>query len=76
MGLFASKPEEPFQWAGLPSEPDLERTGDVLPEGPPIDPFAITTDGGRASISISIDALTAPEEAAEPAAGSDADPED
>lgn len=33
MGLFTSRPEEPTEWAGLPSEPlevpDAERIGDA-----------------------------------------------
>ncbi|WP_417563701.1 hypothetical protein [Microbacterium sp.] len=61
MGLFASRPQEPFEWAGLPSEPDNEHTEAELLETPPIDPFAITTSGGgAASISISVAAPPEP----------------
>jgi hypothetical protein len=54
MGLFASRPEEPFEWAGLPSEPLAERTEAELLEDPPVDPFAISTSAGAASISIDV----------------------
>lgn len=54
MGLFASRPEEPFEWAGLPSEPLSERSDAELLEDPPVDPFAISTANGAASISIDV----------------------
>lgn len=52
MGLFAARPQEPFDWAGLPSEPTEAHTDAQLLETPPIDPFAITTGTAGASISI------------------------
>lgn len=55
MGLFASRPEEPFEWAGLPSEPLAPRSDAELLEEPPVDPFAISASGG----SITIDVPTA-----------------
>ncbi|MFG6474975.1 hypothetical protein ACFXP7_01145 [Microbacterium sp. P06] len=36
MGLFASKPEDPTEWAGLPSEPLRERTEADLLDDPPV----------------------------------------
>jgi len=54
MGLFASRPEEPFEWAGLPSEPLAERSEAELLEDAPVDPFAISTTAGAASISIDV----------------------
>jgi len=56
MGLFASRPEDPFEWAGLPSEPLGQRSDAELLETPPVDPFAISTSGGSTSISIEVDA--------------------
>lgn len=36
MGIFSTRPEEPTEWAGLPSEPERIRSGaEALPE--PID---------------------------------------
>ena len=40
MGLFASRPEEPTEWAGLPSEP---LTADSLG---PLPPDTVATDAG------------------------------
>jgi hypothetical protein len=54
MGLFASRPEEPFEWAGLPSEPLDERSDAELLDVPPVDPFAISTSQGSASITIEV----------------------
>ncbi len=36
MGLFTQRPEEPTEWAGLPSEPeDATSAAELLPEGAP-----------------------------------------
>lgn len=36
MGLFTQRPEEPTEWAGLPSEPeDARSAAELLPEAPP-----------------------------------------
>ncbi|MGN8026583.1 hypothetical protein [Microbacterium sp. 22242] len=41
MGMFTQKPEEPTEWAGLPSEPlDRDEATD-LPEPPALDPFGL-----------------------------------
>jgi hypothetical protein len=38
MGLFSQRPEEPTEWAGLPSEPArVESSADRLPEAAPVD---------------------------------------
>jgi hypothetical protein len=38
MGLFSKLPEEPVEWAGLPSEPDrAESTAERLPAATSID---------------------------------------
>lgn len=38
MALFASRPEEPTEWAGLPAEPLPERpAAESLPESPDLD---------------------------------------
>ncbi len=43
MGLFASRPEEPFEWAGLPSEPlEPESDAERLDGAMPIDPAGLT----------------------------------
>lgn len=69
MGLFASRAQEPFEWAGLPSEPLTPRGNAEFLEDPPVDPFAIVSGGGTASIAIS---LTSPP-AAEPQAPAPSD---
>lgn len=58
MGLFTQKPEEPTEWAGLPSEPvkghdtDLEQGADVITEVG-IDPSL----GNVSSVSIDLTAF-------------------
>lgn len=54
MGLFASRPEEPFEWAGLPSEPVAPKTTAEYLEDPPVDPFAIGSNGAGPSITIAV----------------------
>ncbi|QAY61049.1 hypothetical protein ET475_14345 [Microbacterium protaetiae] len=54
MGLFASRPEEPFEWAGLPSEPLVPPSDAELLETPPVDPFAISANSDGTSIMIRI----------------------
>jgi hypothetical protein len=66
MGLFASKPEEPTEWAGLPSEPLGALSDSELLEDPPAADILLgETPPGVASISIPI--------VAEPAATDTAD---
>jgi hypothetical protein len=38
MGLFSQLPEEPTEWAGLPSEPErAESSAERLPDSAPVD---------------------------------------
>ena len=38
MGLFSQRPEEPTEWAGLPSEPArAESSAERLPDAAPVD---------------------------------------
>lgn len=60
MGLFASRPEEPFEWAGLPSEPLAPKTTAEYLDNPPVDPFAIGRGPQSASISIAVPTPDAP----------------
>lgn len=50
MGIFQSRPEEPSEWGGLPSEPlDAREPAEVLP--PPVDDLGIL---GAAGVAISV----------------------
>lgn len=51
MGLFSARPEEPTEWAGLPSEPLPPRSAaETLSDGPP--PADLGALGESISISI------------------------
>jgi hypothetical protein len=53
MGLFASKPEEPSEWAGLPSEPlGALSDSELLGDPPTADMLLGDTPPGVASITI------------------------
>lgn len=55
MGLFTQRPEEPSEWAGLPSEPIRPRSGaELLPDdAPPVDALGgLLGQAGVSSISI------------------------
>lgn len=42
MGLFVQRPEEPTEWAGLPSEPLRDETAsERLPDAPSVDVGAV-----------------------------------
>jgi hypothetical protein len=71
MGLFASRPEDPFEWAGIPSEPARAQTDAELLEEPPVDPFAIAPGPAGGSISISVDVVADEPGDPTPPAGSD-----
>ncbi|MDQ4215047.1 hypothetical protein [Microbacterium capsulatum] len=52
MGMFTQKPEEPTEWAGLPSEPFDRDEATDLPEQPATDPFGLGLGGGGVSIPV------------------------
>ncbi|MFT4219854.1 MAG: hypothetical protein QM611_04990 [Microbacterium sp.] len=57
MGLFTERPEEPTEWAGLPSEParpqtQAERLEDAAPA---VDALGIATGARIASIAIPVE---------------------
>lgn len=55
MGLFAHRPEEPTEWAGLPSEPSrTESTAERLVEAAPVDVGLVSMLGEGAIESIVI----------------------
>lgn len=54
MGLFASRPEEKSEWAGLPAEPLREQSDAELLPPPAADPFAIRPDAAAGSIVITV----------------------
>lgn len=61
MGLFSTRPEEPTEWAGLPSEPARTRSGaETLPE--PVDSADSLglLDASISSVAIPLPAITAP----------------
>ncbi len=56
MGLFAQRPEEPTEWAGLPSEPArpesaAEKLADAAPQ---VDALGLMTGGAVESIVIPV----------------------
>lgn len=70
MGIFQSRPEEPTEWAGLPSEPwEPREPAEALPPATPgLDVFG----GTGASIQIDLDGA-GPQTTAETAADADGD---
>lgn len=55
MGMFTQRPEEPTEWAGLPSEPvDQDWLSEQL-TGTTTGPDAALLTGGVTSVAISID---------------------
>lgn len=57
MGLFMQRPEEPSEWAGIPSDPDrAENAAERLPEVAPVDIgfVGLLGEGGAAVESIVI----------------------
>lgn len=58
MGLFTQRPEEPTEWAGLPSEPLEQRSpADRLSTDESVDVLGLVTGAGVASISVDIHAV-------------------
>jgi hypothetical protein len=55
MGLFASRPEEPEEWAGLPSEPlDRSHETDLDAEAPAADALTLGLGSSLDSIEIPV----------------------
>lgn len=55
MGLFTPRPEEPTEWAGLPSEPLEPRSpADRLPTEESVDVLGLVTGAGVASVSLDV----------------------
>lgn len=56
MGLFTQRPEDPSEWAGLPSEPHRPRSdAELLPDAPPVaDPGAAVFGSATGIASIPI----------------------
>jgi len=72
MGLFAPSPEEPTEWAGLPSEPLEPRSAaDRLSTDGSVDVLGLLAGTGVASIPLAVGDGTAPAAPvdSEPAAG-------
>jgi hypothetical protein len=68
MGLFTQRPEEPTEWAGLPSEPLEPRSpADRLPADGSVDVLGLLTGSGVASIPLTVPEPPTPEAPAEPA---------
>lgn len=60
MGIFQSRPEEPTEWGGLPSEPvDEQQAAEVLP--PPVDDLGVFGAAGVA-FSVPVEVLVQDEE--------------
>ncbi|MGC5170914.1 hypothetical protein ACLQ2Q_09685 [Microbacterium sp. DT81.1] len=67
MGLFTQRPEEPTEWAGLPSEPLEQRSpADRLSTDESVDLLGLVTGAGVASISVDIEAVESVNAPAEP----------
>ena len=55
MGLFVQRPEEPTEWAGLPSEPLPPRSlAEQLADAHGDDPVGLVTGDAVRSISVSV----------------------
>lgn len=63
MGLFSPRPEEPTEWAGLPSEPLESRSpADRLATDGSVDVLGLLTGSGVASIPLELDTTAPPVE--------------
>jgi len=58
MGLFASRPEDPFEWAGLPSEPLRAQTEAERLDPTPVDPFSLTAGTDVSSVAVPVEPAT------------------
>lgn len=55
MGLFASRPEEPDEWAGIPSEPlTADNAADLLRDSPAIDAVGLVDGSSLTSVTIPV----------------------
>jgi len=55
MGLFSPRPEEPTEWAGLPSEPlEARSQADRLPMEGTVDVIELLTGSSTSSITLEI----------------------
>ncbi|MFK4788415.1 hypothetical protein [Microbacterium sp. ZW T5_56] len=54
MGMFTQKPEEPTEWAGLPSEPIRRDNTDLEP----VVGDELLLDGAASSLSVDLTAYT------------------
>lgn len=71
--MFTQRPEEPTEWAGLPSEPlDRDESTD-LPEQPAADPFDIGLGAGGGGIGLPIPATPIPADPSTEDVGGDDD---
>lgn len=77
MGLFASRPEEPTDWAGLPGEPLRRDPADALPADGAADasPAGLLGLTGTPATSIAIPLTDAAADAPGADARPDADPD-
>jgi hypothetical protein len=57
MGIFASRPEEPFEWAGLPSEPLAPEDEVERLDSPTADLLGLA---GERTASVSVPVVPAP----------------
>lgn len=61
MGLFTQQPEDPTEWAGLPSEPERPQSeAERLREAAGVDPAGVDASAAVTSISISLDPAAEP----------------
>lgn len=54
MGIFATRPEEPFEWAGIPSEPERAQSGAERLATPVVDASGLDPAASAAVESIVI----------------------
>lgn len=56
MGLFASRPEEPSEWAGIPSEPlQADASSDLPTGGPVLDALELVEGESLTSVTIALE---------------------
>lgn len=56
MGLFASRPEEPSEWAGIPSEPlEADPSANLPTGGPVLDALELVEGESLTSVTIALE---------------------